>query len=212
MANPVPILNNEHCTVFHYVRTIHINCDSVDAGQYQPRPNWMENFLRHMPKFVALRSLELVGLKARDLQDVGRSIPQSIKNNIKQVSMYLPQYRMSQFAAFLSKFTALETLLSLGGNSQWGQLTQGVAPPPASIRELSCWGLLPQDLLATSILKWFVDLHSGIIDSMNPSNVPSDHPVEFQRFLTRFGATLSKIVFMIDGETGAGNTLNLFDV
>ncbi|KAJ7689777.1 hypothetical protein B0H17DRAFT_1331596 [Mycena rosella] len=197
-SKPIPILNNEHCTVFPYVQTIQIHGSTDDGSEYTPirRPDWMDDFLRFIPKFVALRSLELYSLDEWDLQEIQRSMPPSIKNNIKEVSIDAP---LSESAAFVSMFSALETFTFWNENSWYGisESTQGLVSPPSSIRDL---------LLRTpdpNVLKWFVDLHSGIIDSIDPHDLPFENPVEFGRFLTRFGSTLSKIKFTISGEEGA---------
>ncbi|KAJ7103876.1 hypothetical protein C8R44DRAFT_808290, partial [Mycena epipterygia] len=193
---PMPILNNEHCTVFPYVQTIEIN-GSVNDGSGEPRmclPDWMDDFLRLIPKFIALRSLELYCLDAWGLQGIQRSMPQSIRKNIKEVSIQWPKYYdMSDFAAFVSMFTALET---------FSESTQGLVSPPSSIRELLFLGA-DADLIAPTVLKWFVDLHSGILDSIDPGHLPFEKSVEFGRFLTRFGSTLSKIKFDILDDEGA---------
>ncbi|KAJ6521448.1 hypothetical protein DFH09DRAFT_1097744 [Mycena vulgaris] len=198
----MPILNNEHCTVFPYVQTIQIYGSMDDGDENSPmrQPDWMDDFLRLIPKFVALRSLELYCLDVWDFRGIQRSMPRSIKNNIKEVSIDRPQYHMSEFVAFVSTFTALETLSFGSGHprSAGSESTQGLVSPPSSIREL---------LFGSSdhptVLKWFIDLHSGIIDSIDPHDLPFENPVEFGRFLTRFGSTLSKIKFSISGDQGA---------
>ncbi|KAJ7143925.1 hypothetical protein C8R44DRAFT_864938 [Mycena epipterygia] len=205
---PMPILNNEHCTVFPHVQTIEIDC-SINNGRENTqmrRLDWKDDFLRLIPKFVALRSLELYGLDAWDLQGIQRSMPQSIRNNIKEVSIQWPQHcNMSEFAAFISMFTALETLSTESRDSEDtedSESTQGLVFPPSTIRELSFWSSPSDDLVPPTVLKWFVDLHSGIIDAIDPDHLPLK-PVEFGRFLTRFGSTLSKIKFIISGDEGA---------
>jgi hypothetical protein len=207
--DPIPILNNENCTVFPYVQTIQIDGSTDDGSEYSPwrGPNWMDNFLRLIPKFIALRSLELYCLNEWDLQGIQRSMPQSIKKNIKEVSMDLQELDMPEFATFVSIFTALETLQFVGGRSPCTllQSTQGLVSPPSSIRELlflSSYMLDHVDEL--NVLKWFVDLHSSKIDSMDPQQLSFQNSVEFRSFLNRFGSTLSKIKFSISGEEDAG--------
>ncbi|KAJ6462410.1 hypothetical protein DFH09DRAFT_1228124, partial [Mycena vulgaris] len=135
----MPILNNEHCTVFPY---------------------WIQ-----------------------------RSMPQSIKNNIKKPSK--PCH--------------------LGAKIHWtgvSESPQGLfSPPPSNIKELSFRISGPNDLVLPTVLKWFVDLHSGIIDSIDPHDLPLKKSVEFGRFLTRFGLTLFKIKFKISGDEGAVQSL-----
>jgi hypothetical protein len=208
--DPIPILNNENCTVFPYVQTIEISGGMDDGREYSPtrEPDWMDDFLRLIPKFIALRSLELYYLDEWDLQGIQRSMPQSIKNNIKEMSMDLQESNMSEFAAFVSIFAALETLTFCGGSSRstLPQSTQGLVPPPSSIRELILfWNTWP-DLSSSdlTVMKWFVDLHSSKIDAMDPGRLPYQNSVEFRRFMNRFGSTLSKIKLGILGGEGAG--------
>ncbi|KAF7378313.1 hypothetical protein MSAN_00256900 [Mycena sanguinolenta] len=180
---PIPILTNEHCTIFPYVQTILISGSMDDGREYTPirRPDWMDDFLRLIPKFVALRSLELYYLDEWDFQGIQRSMPSSIKDSIKEVSTFGP---LSEVAPFISTFSALETL-RFGNGPFWDEdsgFTQSLVSPP-----LEHQGALVFD--------------PGF---EHPNDLPSAHPVEFRRFLTRFGSTLSKIKFMISGEEGAG--------
>ncbi|KAJ7143928.1 hypothetical protein C8R44DRAFT_759155 [Mycena epipterygia] len=205
---PMPILNNEKCTIFPYVQTIQID-GSMDDGSENPpigQLDWMDNFLRLIPKFIALRSLELYSLGPWELQEIQRSMPQSIRNNIKEVSIMWPRHcDMSEFAVFVSMFTALETLSTISQYSQYtgdSEPTQALVSPPSSIRKLSFSAMDPDDLVAPTVLKWFVDLHSGVIDAIDPGHLPLKS-VEFGGFLTRFGSTLSKIKFMISGDEDA---------
>ncbi|KAJ7473767.1 hypothetical protein B0H11DRAFT_2195456 [Mycena galericulata] len=204
--DPIPIMNSQHCTLFPYVQTIDISGSTDDGSEYPVRRafDWMDGFLKFIPKFIALQSLELSCLDSQDLQGIQRSMPQSIKNNIKAVSIDSPECRMSELAVFVSRFTALKTL-SWGGNSRYGvwELTPGLVSPPSSIRELSLWDAYTDNIFPLAVMKWIVNLHSGIIDSIDPYNFPSEKSVEFRRFLTRFGSTLSKIKFMISGDEGA---------
>ncbi|KAJ7143930.1 hypothetical protein C8R44DRAFT_759157 [Mycena epipterygia] len=146
-------------------------------------------------------------LYAWDLQGIQRSMPQSIRNNIKEVSIEWPEEcDMSEFAAFVLMFTALETLSTGSQYSQYAgdsESTKDLVSPPSSVRELSFWGSTSDDLVAPTVLKWFVDLHSGVIDTIDPGRLQFKKPVEFGRFLARFGPTLSKIKFMISGDEGA---------
>ncbi|KAJ6521452.1 hypothetical protein DFH09DRAFT_215556 [Mycena vulgaris] len=205
---PMPILNNKHCTVFPYVQTIGIH-GSMDDGSDYPRTrrrDWMDDFLRLIPKFVALRSLELSYLDVWDVQGIQRSMPQSIKNNIKEVSIDWPECDMPEFAAFVSIFTALETLSFGDGDSEDGiseSMQALISPPPSSVRELLFWSTFSNGFVRPTVLKWFVDLHSGIIDSIDPDDLPFEKSVEFGRFLTRFGSTLSKIKFVISDDERA---------
>ncbi|KAJ6521445.1 hypothetical protein DFH09DRAFT_215515 [Mycena vulgaris] len=205
--NHMPILNNEHCTIFPYVQTIEIH-GSMDVASENPQtwqPDWMDDFLRLVPKFVALRSLELCYLDLCDFQRIQRSMPQSMKNNIKEMWIDWPQDDMSEFAVFVSTFTALETLSSGSGDSWYGEPSEStqdlVSPPPSSIRELSFRNSDPN--VTPTVLKWFANLHSGIIDSIDLHNIPFEKTVEFGHFLTRFGSNLSKIKFTISGDGGA---------
>jgi hypothetical protein len=206
--DPISILNNQNCTVFPYVQTIQIHGSTDDGSEYSQRrrPNWMDNFLRLIPKFIALRSLELYCLDERDLQGIQHSMPPSIKKNIKEVSMDLQELDMSEYATFVSIFTALETLRFVGGSSPCTllQSTQGLVPPPSSITELLLLNSDSDHLGELNVLKWFVDLHSGKIDSMDPHQLSFQNSVEFRSFLNRFGSTLSKIKLSISGEEAAG--------
>ncbi|KAJ6470976.1 hypothetical protein C8R45DRAFT_937131 [Mycena sanguinolenta] len=134
---PIPILDNEHCTVFPYVQTIQIDPSLDDGSEYTPIPrlDWMDDILRVIPKFVALRSLELYGLGEWDLRRIQRSMPSSIKNSIKEVSI---DASLPDVATFVSMFSALETLTFGNGPSWYGvsESTQGLVSPPPSIREL----------------------------------------------------------------------------
>ncbi|KAJ7726314.1 hypothetical protein DFH07DRAFT_782754 [Mycena maculata] len=202
----VPLLNNEHCTIFPYVQTIAI-IGGTDDGSDPTDPEWMDDFLRVIPKFVALRSLEVYELGAWGFQKIQLSMPQSIKNNIKEVTIDMAGFHMSEFAASVSMFTSLETFTSLNGYSEdeTSELPRGLVPPPSSIRELLFRSSEPNDLV---VLKWFADLHSGIIESIDPYNLPFQRPVEFRRLLTRFGSTLSKIKFIISDDEDAGQFLD----
>ncbi|KAJ6476604.1 hypothetical protein DFH09DRAFT_1342353 [Mycena vulgaris] len=152
---PVPILNTEHCTIFPYVQTIEIDGSMEDGIAPMRWRDWMDDFLRLIPKFVSLRSLELYYLDARDCQGIQRSMPQSIKNNIKEVSIDLSPYNMSEFAAFVSMFTALESLSYVRGYPWHGvsESTQGLAsPPPLSVRELLFGSSDQDDPVAPTVL------------------------------------------------------------
>ncbi|KAJ7473768.1 hypothetical protein B0H11DRAFT_2035929, partial [Mycena galericulata] len=204
--DPILIMNSQHCTIFPYVQMIGIS-GSTDYGGENPGMralDWMDGFLQLIPKFIALQSLELSCLDSQDLQRIQHSMPQSIKDNIKEVSMYSPECNMSEFTMFVSRFTALKTL-SWGGTEkpehEVREPTQGLVTPPLGIRELSLWNT--DDHFALAVLKWIIDHHSGIIDSIDPYNLPSEKSVKFRGFLTRFGSTLSKIKFMISGDEGA---------
>ncbi|KAJ7441659.1 hypothetical protein B0H11DRAFT_2204733 [Mycena galericulata] len=202
--DPIPIMNSQHCTIFPYVQTIMIS-GSTDYGGESPGMralDWMDEFLQFIPRFVALHTLDLSYPDSQDLQGIQHSMPHSIRNNIKELSMNSPECHMSEFAEFVSRFTALKTLTWGGGNSDYEvwESIQGLVPPPSSIRQLSLWNA---DDLSLSVLKWIIALHSDIIDSINPYELPSEKPVEFRRFLTRFGSTLSNIKFMISGDEGA---------
>ncbi|KAJ7724713.1 hypothetical protein DFH07DRAFT_854584 [Mycena maculata] len=200
----VSILDNDHCTVFPYVQTI-----KVDGSTNQfTDPEWMNDFLPFIPKFVALHSLEVYRLSRQDIQKVQCSMPQSMKNNIKEVVINSgAAFHMPEFAAFVSMFTALETLTSVNSNSEeeFPEFPPSLVSPPSSIRELLFRSSYPNDHF---VLKWFVDLHSGIIDSIDPRLLPFKRPVEFRRFLTRFGSTLSKIKFKISGDEDAGQFID----
>ncbi|KAJ6471001.1 hypothetical protein C8R45DRAFT_1078407 [Mycena sanguinolenta] len=204
---PIPILNNEHCTVFPYVQSIQIWGRMDDGRENTPMrsPGWMDDFLRFVPKFVALRSLGLYYLDEWDLRGIQRSMPSSTKNSIKEVSIL--DAPLPDVATFLSMFSTLEDLTlfrdgPLPISHEVLDSTQDLVSPPSTIRQLALQTPDP------NVWKWFIDLHSGIIDSIDPHSLPSN-PVEFGRFLTRFGSTLSKIKFMISGEEGAAQFLRL---
>ncbi|KAJ7723075.1 hypothetical protein B0H16DRAFT_344307 [Mycena metata] len=207
---PLPILQNVHCTVFPYVRTIAIN-GSLDDGSGEPAyPGpWLDDFLELIPKFAALRILELYALGKYDVNAIQRSlISHSMVNNITELSIDSDWDTMSEFAASISQFTALEKLTpSLDGPTRevWPEISeslQSLIVPPSSIRALSFWDPYNGPFSPT-VLRWFVDRHSGTIDSIHPHHLPFEHPVEFRQFLTRFGPTLSEINFSISGREGA---------
>ncbi|KAF8217509.1 hypothetical protein K438DRAFT_1795129 [Mycena galopus ATCC 62051] len=77
-----------------------------------------------------------------------------------------------------------------------------LAPPPASITRvvvsnMSVWGAYP---LSSMVLRWFTDLHRGVIESLDANNLPASHPMEFKDFLDRFGASLSEIKLSFSGD------------
>ncbi|KAJ7812073.1 hypothetical protein B0H14DRAFT_2858045 [Mycena olivaceomarginata] len=206
--DPLPILKNEHCTIFPYVQNIEIDGSTDDGSEHPPmaKIGWMEDFLCLLPKFVALRCLGLWSLDAWDLEIVQRAMQPSIGSNIKNLEIDVQAGCISECAAFISTFPALESLSfsyswSAGSGDGDSKLSKFLVSPPSTIRQLSFRD--SDSNVNSALLNWFVDLHSGIIDSIYPQNLPRKHPVEFQRFLSRFGATLSRIVFMIQGETGA---------
>ncbi|KAJ6466079.1 hypothetical protein DFH09DRAFT_1112507 [Mycena vulgaris] len=136
---------------------------SMDEASENPPMRRMDGFLRLVPKFVALCSLELSYLDLWDVQWIQRSMPQSMKKNIKEMWIDWPQDDMSEFAVFVSTFTALETLSYGSGDSWYGEPSDAtqdlVSPPPSSIRELSFRNSDPN--VTPTVLKWFADLHSG---------------------------------------------------
>ncbi|KAJ6530841.1 hypothetical protein DFH09DRAFT_1326737 [Mycena vulgaris] len=101
-------------------------------------------------------------------------MPRSIKNNIKEVSIDLLPYNMSEFAAFVSMFTTLKSL-SYVRRYKWSgvsESTQGIASPPSSIRELLFGSSDQDDPVALTVLTWLVDLHSGYSGILLETGVP----------------------------------------
>ncbi|KAF8133534.1 hypothetical protein K438DRAFT_2031547 [Mycena galopus ATCC 62051] len=217
--DPLPILKNEHCTIFPYVQNIEIYGSTDDGSERPPmaKIGWLDDFLCLLPKFVALRCLGLLSLDAWHLEIVQCAMQPSIRSNIKNLEMGVEARWISECAAFISTFPALESLSvfhswSADSGDEDPQLSKPLVSPPSTIKKLSFGNTVSfgnsDSNVNSALLNWFVDLHSGIIDSIYPGNLPCTHPAEFQRFLTRFGATLSRIVFMIQGQTGAVKFLN----
>ncbi|KAJ7497751.1 hypothetical protein FB451DRAFT_242633 [Mycena latifolia] len=209
-VDPVPILNNPHCTVFPHVEVIDIN-GSTDDGSDAPvflSPTWLEDFLHHMPKFTALTSLDLFTLDQWDFEAIDRTMPPAMKRGIRGLDIYRPRgLTMSTIAAFVSNFTELTTLEcgEMYGGWEDDALTdllgtnEALVPPPSSITKLV---MCETGHLPSTILKWFTDLHSGVIESLNPNDLPTSHPVQFRAFIDRFGASLSEIrLSMSDDDT-----------
>ncbi|KAJ7743608.1 hypothetical protein B0H16DRAFT_1561086 [Mycena metata] len=208
---PLPILQNVYCTVYPYVRTIEIN-GSLDDGSGAPAyPGpWLDNFLKLIPKFVALRTLNLYALGEYDVKAVQRSLlSHSMVDNITELTIDSDWDTMSEFTTSISQFTALKKLTpSLEGPTRevWPEISesaQSLIAPPSSLRALSFSNTDGSSPFAPTVLRWFVDCHSGTIDSIDPHDLPFEHPVDFRKFLTRFGSTLSEIKFSISGREGA---------
>ncbi|KAJ6463141.1 hypothetical protein C8R47DRAFT_84028 [Mycena vitilis] len=207
---PGPILNSPHCTVFPYIRTISIN-GSLDDGSSDPNafrnPWWMEAFLVHMPKLTALTSLELISLIPWDLDCIERAMVPSKKRQIRALDIHSPEFfTISQIAVFISKFPELTTLVCGEMYEYWKAdalrdllgANEPLVAPPSSIRKLV---LDATDLshLPSTILKWFTDLHLGVIESFVAGNLPASHPAECRAFVGRFGVHLSHTVLSIHG-------------
>ncbi|KAJ7497753.1 hypothetical protein FB451DRAFT_1212635 [Mycena latifolia] len=211
----VPILNNPHCTVFPHVQVIAID-GSTNDGSGAPALSshaWMDDFLLHMPKFTALTSLDLSSLKPWAFDAIDRAMPPAMKRGIRRLEMYRPKrLRMSAIVAFVSNFTGLTTLTcgEMYGGWEGNALpyllgtNEALAPPPSSITKLVIFepGHLP-----STILKWFTDLHPGVIESLYPHNLPISHSVKFRAFINRFGASLSELKLLISSDDSAAQFL-----
>jgi hypothetical protein len=207
-VKPVPILNNPHCTVFPHVRAITIDY-SNDLGSGYLEPTWLDDYLVHMPKFTALTSLELYSLREWNLVAIDRALPPARKRGIRGLLIVPEWLDMSAIAAFVSNFTDLKTL-------KFGEMHEAddedaltyllgtnkpLVPPPSSLMKLV---FSSSGHLSSAMLKWCTDLHSGVIKSLFPHNLPTEHPVIFRDFIDRFGASLSDIRLFIRGNDGAG--------
>ncbi|KAJ7670737.1 hypothetical protein DFH06DRAFT_1369783 [Mycena polygramma] len=215
-----PILNGPHCTVFPHVQTItvgdgdvsarqgHVGGDVEDDGSPEfafREDTWMDDIFVHMPNFTALKALELYTLGLGDLDAIDRALSLSTKRAIRRLDLYhLEDLILSEIADFISKFTDLTTLQCGDMCRSWEQDSDGstdfatdelLVAPPSSITKLDITPDTPEYLAwdPSSVLKWFTDFHRGIIESVIPGNLPVSHPAEFERFINRFGCSLSHI-------------------
>ncbi|KAF7342930.1 hypothetical protein MVEN_01722700 [Mycena venus] len=206
-VKPVPILNNPHCTVFPHVRAIIIDY-STTMGAGFLEPTWIDDYLVHMPKFSALTSLELYSLRPVYLDAINRAMPPTKKRGILRLVLYPEWLEMSAIAAFVSSFTDLKTLRCGGMDESltyWLGANEPLVPPPSSLTKLV---LGDSGHLSSAVLKWCTDLHSGVIKSLSPHELPTKHPVIFRDFIHRFAASLSDICLPIRGNGGAVHFLN----
>ncbi|KAJ7687542.1 hypothetical protein B0H14DRAFT_3055369 [Mycena olivaceomarginata] len=190
-----PFLNDPHCTIFPYVRGLFISRDDTNDGTSIPSaitPNWLDDYLVHVPKFTALTSLELYTLKARDLHNIAHALPPGTKQRIRQLTIYRPDASLSTITNFISNFTQLTTLkcgemyeswrtnalARLLPSTQAG--TNELAAPPPSLATLLFWesGHLP-----ANVLKWLTAHHPGAIELFCPSDLQPAHPAEFRDFI-----------------------------
>ncbi|KAJ6508223.1 hypothetical protein C8R45DRAFT_966623 [Mycena sanguinolenta] len=185
------ILDNTHCTFFPHVQAIVIDGSDNSASLM---PTWVDDFLVHMPKFTALTSLHLNTLSLWDLNTIVHAIPQSMKCAIR--TLYISRLKgsgtLSALAALISNFPNLTTLTcrKLNGWTQDASSlpTDELVPPPSSTTKLA----VDADL----ILKWFTDLHFGVIESFSPEHLPISHTTVMD-FIDRFGASLSELELSI---------------
>ncbi|KAF7344950.1 hypothetical protein MVEN_01657600 [Mycena venus] len=188
---PGPILNSPHCTVFPHVRTIDINGSMDDGSDHFAfrTATWMDDVLVHMPKFTALTSLGL------------------LQPGIMGLRCHRPGH--TAIAVFISKFAGLTTLECGEIDRAWEDdlvtnfLTndsEPLAPPPSSITNLV---MCESGHLPSSILKWFTDLHFGVIESFVPSDLSTSNPANFKSFMDRFGGSFSNIKLSISGHDKA---------
>ncbi|KAJ7068735.1 hypothetical protein C8F01DRAFT_1079103 [Mycena amicta] len=208
-VNPIPILNNPHCTVFPYVKVICFD-GSMDDGSGYPAYqgiDWMDKFLIHLPKFSALTLLQLYSLAQSDLDAIDLALLPATKGHIRGLDISQTDgVTMPAMAAFVSKFTELTTLECGEMLGAWSEdaliclmdSDQPLVAPPSSITKLvfSESGHLP-----SVVLKWFTDLHAGVIQSLSPSDLPKTHPEEFNKFLEHFSQGISNITLSISGDT-----------
>ncbi|KAJ7181374.1 hypothetical protein C8R43DRAFT_969048, partial [Mycena crocata] len=188
----VSILNNDYCTVFSSVQ--HIDLTGTAYGT--DSPEWMVGFLPLIHKFVTLRSLMLTCVTTFELEEIRDWIPQFIRNNIKELSIQSSPHRVSDLAAVVSEFNALETLSSSRySEDEIPESIHGLPHPPPSIGRLVFRGWDTRNRIAPAILQWFIELHPGIIDSIDPDDLAFEKQVEFSAFLSRFGSNITKIRF-----------------
>ncbi|KAJ7181377.1 hypothetical protein C8R43DRAFT_941224 [Mycena crocata] len=141
----------------------------------------------------------LIGVTTLELEEIQHSMPQCLRNSIKELYIQWPPHRISDLAAFVSKFNALDTLASCPySQDEIPETIHCLVPPPPSIRQLVLWRSDREDHIAPAMLKWFTDLHSGTIDSIDPGGLPFESPVEFAAFLTRFGSNITRIRFSFE--------------
>jgi hypothetical protein len=140
-------------------------------------------------------------------------MPPTKKRGILGLALYPEWLEISAIAAFVSSFTDLKTLRCgelHESSTYWLGTDDPLIPPPPSLTKLV---LGDSGHLSSAILKWCTDLHSGVIKSLSPHDLPTEHPVIFRNFIHRFEASLSEIKLCIRGNGGAGrhsfNTGNL---
>jgi hypothetical protein len=119
-------------------------------------------------------------------------------------------------AAFISNFTDLTTLTCGEMYGVWGPPILAhflpinnalpVVPPPSSITKLtiSHKGSGHPGPILSNILKWFIDLHSGVIDSFSTDDVSTSRSAEFRDLVVRFGPSLSRIELPFLGDNDIG--------
>ncbi|KAJ7817304.1 hypothetical protein B0H14DRAFT_1388985 [Mycena olivaceomarginata] len=215
-----PFLNDPHCTIFPYVRALFIRRDDTKDGTAIPSvitPNWLDDYLVHVPKFTALASLELSHLKSRDLHNIARALPPDTKWRIRELNLCRPDASLSAITNFISNFTQLTTLkcsemdesrrnnalARLFPSTQAG--TDALAAPPPSLTTLLFWetGYLP-----ANVLKWLTARHPGAIELFRPDYLQPEYPAEFRDFIVRFGGSLSEIELSFFNECDAVKLLD----
>jgi hypothetical protein len=209
------ILNSPLCTVFHYVQGITINTTS-EISHGPSTVIWVNNFLRHMRKFTTLTWLTLES--QMDFDAVAQAMPPSMKRCLRRLDIYYCQgVSWAGMAAFISKFTDLTTLTCGEMYGVWAPPFLAyflpinddalpVVPPPSSITKLtiSHKGNGNSEPIPSNILKWFTDLHSGVIDSFSTDDVPTSRSAEFRDLVVRFGPSLSRIELPFLGDNDIG--------
>jgi hypothetical protein len=206
-VKPLPFLNNPHCTIFPYVQVMGID-ETDDTRRGMPRGlNWLDDseFLRHMPKFTALTSLDLESFDSLDFDSVIWAMPPAMRGRIKQLGIYNPDTPMFALTGFISNFMNLTALKcgEMHGGRQDDALArllptnEVLAPPPSSIKKLL---FRESGHLPSNILKWFTDRHPGGIKLFRPNDLQRTHPVEFSNFIRRFRASLLKTELSISNE------------
>ncbi|KAJ7155224.1 hypothetical protein C8R46DRAFT_1117248 [Mycena filopes] len=210
-AHSLPNLLKDHnCTLAPHVQRLELG---AIAHAHKPLPRngmvlnreWMNEFLPLIPRFVALRSLDLYHLIPRDLRSLlGVMRRHRMQDNITELAITSSYaYSLPQLATDLSGFTRLKTLSYTNQGAWSGDFTEDIVRPSRSITTLVLRSLSSSDvssLSSLSILRWFVSRHSGIISTLHVADVAFEYPVEFGHFLTRFGPTLLDLRFDI----GAG--------
>ncbi|KAF8217499.1 hypothetical protein K438DRAFT_1746803 [Mycena galopus ATCC 62051] len=153
-------------------------------------PRWLKDFLPHLPKFRRLTTLALQSMsKVQDFEAIDRDLPLATKQQIHELQFrYTENITMSAFGAFISQFTNL-TVLTIWWTRLEHNKDESLVPPPSSIKKLFFVGA-PEDSPA---LKWFTDLHYGVLESFYTDTMQLLQPAIFGPFACRFGATLSEM-------------------
>ncbi|KAF8217522.1 hypothetical protein K438DRAFT_1746824 [Mycena galopus ATCC 62051] len=192
------ILSEPHCTVFPHVQAMGIFFGTMDGSEDSDPSSFtsMDDFLVHMPKFAALRSLKLCEPRQLDLDILVRVMPLAMKRGLRELeidSRADSNITMPLMTAFLSNFTNLTTFKCCDGYALGSN--EPLVPPPSRITKLN----IRASTLGSNIPKWFTELHIGVIESFDANFLANLHPVDFKNFIDRFGPSLSEIKLTIQG-------------